>query len=248
MALETASYVGDLVATNPTSTDPKSQGDDHLRLLKSVLLSTFVGLSGTAIVTGEEAQGDTENDFVVTVSPEPDAYYAGTFLLFVATHTNSGPCAVKIGSLAAKGLVTVAKEDFASGDVVNGSPVLAVYDGATFVVVSGQERIKRAGDTYSGSHDFTSATVVMPQKVDSDSGTANDLTMTGSPTAPTPDFSDSSTRVATTRFVDAVAFSAALPAQSPASAGMAVVTDGDSADWGTLPAVNIHANDTLGGF
>ena len=46
MALETANVVNDLVITNPTSTDPKSQGDDHLRLIKSVLRNTFPGASG----------------------------------------------------------------------------------------------------------------------------------------------------------------------------------------------------------
>lgn len=41
MALETGTYVSDLVATNPTSGDPVSQADDHLRLLKSTLQATF---------------------------------------------------------------------------------------------------------------------------------------------------------------------------------------------------------------
>lgn len=41
MALEAADYVQDLVATNPVSGDPKSQGDDHLRLLKAALKTTF---------------------------------------------------------------------------------------------------------------------------------------------------------------------------------------------------------------
>ena len=33
MGLETATYISQLVATNPTSSDPVSQGDDHLRLI-----------------------------------------------------------------------------------------------------------------------------------------------------------------------------------------------------------------------
>lgn len=49
MGLETATYVDELVATNPVgTTDPKSQGDDHLRLIKSVLKTTFPGLAGGA--------------------------------------------------------------------------------------------------------------------------------------------------------------------------------------------------------
>lgn len=46
MALETGNFISDLVNTNPTGTDPRNQGDDHLRLIKSVLLSTFPNISG----------------------------------------------------------------------------------------------------------------------------------------------------------------------------------------------------------
>ena len=41
MALESATYVSGLVATNPTGSDSISQGDDHLRLIKPVLKNTF---------------------------------------------------------------------------------------------------------------------------------------------------------------------------------------------------------------
>src|SRR6266498_2705711 len=43
MGLETGTYVADLVSTNPISTDLESEGDNHLRLLKSVLQATFPG-------------------------------------------------------------------------------------------------------------------------------------------------------------------------------------------------------------
>tara|TARA_Y100000994_G_C15641165_1_gene421348 strand:+ start:146 stop:889 length:744 start_codon:yes stop_codon:yes gene_type:complete len=41
MALESATYVSGLVATNPTGSDSISQGDDHLRLIKTVLKNTL---------------------------------------------------------------------------------------------------------------------------------------------------------------------------------------------------------------
>src|SRR5688572_19822474 len=41
MALEAASFISALVVTNPTGADKKSQGDDHIRLLKQVLVNTF---------------------------------------------------------------------------------------------------------------------------------------------------------------------------------------------------------------
>jgi hypothetical protein len=51
MGLETATYLTQLVNTNPTSTDPKSQGDDHLRLVKSVLQNSFPNISGAMTVS-----------------------------------------------------------------------------------------------------------------------------------------------------------------------------------------------------
>jgi hypothetical protein len=41
MALETGTFIDDLVDTNPPGTDPKKEGDDHLRLIKSILKGTF---------------------------------------------------------------------------------------------------------------------------------------------------------------------------------------------------------------
>lgn len=51
MALETASYISQLIDTNPTGGDPKGQGDDHLRLLKRVLKTQFPNLDSAVIAT-----------------------------------------------------------------------------------------------------------------------------------------------------------------------------------------------------
>ena len=45
MALESATYIDELVTTNPVAGDNVSQGDDHLRLIKSVLKAQFPGLT-----------------------------------------------------------------------------------------------------------------------------------------------------------------------------------------------------------
>ena len=67
MALETATYISQLTATNPTASDPVSQGDDHLRLIKSVLQAQFTTLGAAAVTTtaaelnlldGKSAVGD----------------------------------------------------------------------------------------------------------------------------------------------------------------------------------------------
>lgn len=48
MPLETGSYIGDLVTTNPASSDAVGAGDDHLRLIKSTLKATFPFMGGPA--------------------------------------------------------------------------------------------------------------------------------------------------------------------------------------------------------
>jgi hypothetical protein len=54
MALESATTINQLVATNPTLTDPKAQGDDHLRLIKSTLKNTFPNITGVVTVTQDQ--------------------------------------------------------------------------------------------------------------------------------------------------------------------------------------------------
>ena len=60
MALETATYIGGLVITNPTGLDPKSQGDDHIRLLKKTLKDTFTGINGEVTATHTEINSITD--------------------------------------------------------------------------------------------------------------------------------------------------------------------------------------------
>lgn len=51
MALESATYINQLVAANPLSTDNESQGANHLQLIKSVLQNTFPNIAGAATAT-----------------------------------------------------------------------------------------------------------------------------------------------------------------------------------------------------
>jgi len=52
MALETGDYITDLVTTNPVgATDSKSQGDDHLRLIKKTIKQTFPNMNGAVTAT-----------------------------------------------------------------------------------------------------------------------------------------------------------------------------------------------------
>ena len=46
MPLEAATYISDLVSTNPDADDKVALGDDHIRLIKATLGLTFVNLAG----------------------------------------------------------------------------------------------------------------------------------------------------------------------------------------------------------
>lgn len=70
------------------------------------------------------------------------------------------------------------------------------------------------GETYSGTHDFSGATVAL-----------------GASTAPTQSVGDASTKLATTAFVAGTAFSAALPGQT-GNSGKFLTTDGSEASFG----------------
>ena len=47
MTVEAASTINDLVSANPPGGDSKSEGDNHIRVLKTVLKATFPSLAGT---------------------------------------------------------------------------------------------------------------------------------------------------------------------------------------------------------
>lgn len=51
MAIETATYISDLNVSNPPGSDPVGQADDHIRLLKSALKSTFPNITGPVTST-----------------------------------------------------------------------------------------------------------------------------------------------------------------------------------------------------
>ena len=54
MGLESVTHLDDLDATNPVGTDPRSEGDDHIRNVKSALLTDFPGISGIVTSTHSE--------------------------------------------------------------------------------------------------------------------------------------------------------------------------------------------------
>ena len=79
MSLETANFIHQLNPSYPAGSDRLAQGDDHLRLIKSVLKSTFPNLTGPLTVT------DT---FINELSKHLVPY--GTIALFAGDTAPSG--------------------------------------------------------------------------------------------------------------------------------------------------------------
>ncbi|MAZ60163.1 MAG: hypothetical protein CL753_06865 [Chloroflexi bacterium] len=59
MALETGTYLNSLVSSNPPASDNVSQGDDHLRLIKSVLKNSFPSVDSIVNVVHTSASAPT---------------------------------------------------------------------------------------------------------------------------------------------------------------------------------------------
>mgnify|MGYP001377300851 CR=1 FL=1 len=59
MTVESATYIDDLNASLPAGTDDRSEGDNHIRLIKSVLLATFPNVTGAVTPTQAELNAVT---------------------------------------------------------------------------------------------------------------------------------------------------------------------------------------------
>ena len=113
MGVETATYISQLSATNPLATDAISQGDDQIRLVKSVLQAQFTTLGAAAVTTTA-----AELNLI-------DGYTGTTAELNTLDVTTQGTSEVsKVLTADASGDVTIADGaydfDVASHDTSNG--------------------------------------------------------------------------------------------------------------------------------
>jgi len=147
MTVETATKVEDLNATYPTGSDQKSEGDDHIRLIKSTLLYTFAGAASTGVSgfnVATQAPG-TSNTLAAST-----AYVVSA----IAAATLSG----SVPAGATGQTFTVISGSAAWGDVAN----------TPYTVVSGTTQTAAAGKAYLLTN-VAATTVTLPA-----SPTAND--------------------------------------------------------------------------
>ena len=113
MALESAPYINSLDINNPTATDPKNQGDDHLRLIKSAIKASFPNVAGAATPT------HTELNYVTGVTSA------------IQTQINAK------GDVTLAGSQSLTNKTMGAGCVWNGGTVSVAYGGTGVATLTG---------------------------------------------------------------------------------------------------------------
>jgi len=155
MALETGNYISALVRTNPLSSDPVSEGDDHLQLIKKILQKTFP--------MGTDADGSTSGvgpgqavQVIIAKSSAPTI--TGTAaesmgLVWLDTSANL----LKIRNQANDAWITLAVDPETSNsvDVNAGTIDGAVIGGAVPAAVTTTSLVATTADINAGTIDGT---------------------------------------------------------------------------------------------
>ena len=117
MGFETGStYISQLVSANPTASDDVSEGDDHLRMMKTVLKTQFSGLTGTTAISSSEAELNILDGVTATAAE-----------LNYLDITTLGTSADSKALTQASGAVTIAADVTISGT----TPLLTIGDAGT---------------------------------------------------------------------------------------------------------------------
>jgi hypothetical protein len=141
MGLETATYISGLVATNPVNaTDPVSQGDDHLRLIKTTILNSFPNITGAMTASHTElnyldgATGVTGTGSVVlnTAPTFSGVVTMGTALAVADGGTGAITASAARTNLGLGSISTQASSSVSiTGGSISGITDLAIADGGT---------------------------------------------------------------------------------------------------------------------
>lgn len=130
MSLETVVHIADFAKTNPTASDPKSQGDDHLRSIKTALQNDFAGFTGAVIVTGVD--GGAADAYTLTPANALPAYSTKMLTVFAPTTNNTGACTLNISGLGVKSIKSITGAALTLGDLITGQVYLLLYTGTEF--------------------------------------------------------------------------------------------------------------------
>ena len=151
MGLETGSTISSFITSNPTSSDPVNQGDDHLRLIKSVLQAQFPGTGGlgfnTAITTTEAELNSLHTGNITTILPAVSGYVIGANSPILVTDTLLGALGKAQGQIDARSAIT-GNEIVTDVQSVNGLKVSSgVIDTVGYLTLSQPYTIQALGTT-----------------------------------------------------------------------------------------------------
>lgn len=148
MGVESATFINDFDAAQPSSTDLRSQGDDHLRLIKTVLKNTFGGatrqfqipttLSKSTNYSVVKADGEstiyvsTAGGVCTMTLPTLVAGDVGWKVHFIKTNSGANPMfiAPPAGTLNSGGVAGVAQ----ARRSIPGVRITAIWDGTGWFV------------------------------------------------------------------------------------------------------------------
>ncbi len=218
MALETATYISDLVSTNPVgATDTKSQGDDHIRLLKSTVKATFPNVSGAVTAT------HTEMNYLVGVTSAIQTQFTAKAPLASPTFTGTPAAPTAAGGTNTTQIATTAfvATSFAplASPTLTGTPAAPTAAPGTnttqlatteFVTTAAVAAVVPVTAPDSGKYLTNNGSVVSWGSLSAYATTAAvastyaplaSPTLTGTPAAPTAAPGTNTTQLATTAFV-----------------------------------------------
>lgn len=176
MGLETGTFIDDLVRTNPLGTDDRSTADDHLRLIKDLILNTFPNIDAAVNPTPTEFNrlvGITAA--LMDLGGGQSVAGATTFSTLTVTSVLNVSGAVNIEGGYTEDADTIAASTI---DVSAATYHYKTISGATTFVFTGAPA---AGDVASFTLELTNAgtNITWPTSVDWPVGVVPTLTGTG---------------------------------------------------------------------
>ena len=197
MTIETATYLSQLDATYPASGDAKSEGDNHIRLLKSTIKATWPNITATPVtptsadfntLTGAATTGGVGLNVVTQVATDNTTKAAST--AFVSTAVAAAVFAVTLPSQTGNGGKTIYTDGITASWQSIGGPV-TVVSGTTQTAVAGNHYVltnvaattvtlpasPASGDTVWVTWTNSLATNVIARNTQTIMGDATDMTL-----------------------------------------------------------------------
>ena len=162
MALESATYINDLNAANPASTDGLAQADDHFRLIKGAVKSTFPNIAGAVTLTHTELnylsgatsglQSQIDNLSTTKGVKEGSSSIVTTGAVNAGSITSgfgtidTGTSSITGGAMSSSGTVTMTAGAADWAFTVSGNNLIISYDGTSKMKLDTAGNLTVVGD------------------------------------------------------------------------------------------------------